>query len=390
MTRATTTPEPDRAALAAFLTSVRRASGLTWDQLARATTPSARALRRTASAAGLVPPEDNVIGFVRGCGYGEAEQRRARDLWRAARIEERGVLPRLKASRVEYVRNPGDLLDAAAAAYERDGAPPLRTVQERGGRSVLSVRAVRAIVLPVGKEREEVRRYRQLPGDVRQFEAFLRGCRVEEKELPAWLEAWHRVTGPPGSRDPVPAPARRGQAEDQAARAAACKISPRFEKLLKRLSAEEVETILTAGTAYLAAEEAQRNGSTLPAAVNGILALSLLGGNEGRLSSEELARFPAWTPHHRPAALPDSGVDIVYPAGDGRVMVAEVKRYGGPGRPDADVAPVPLPSGPGSGSQPSRACRLPVPDSPTAAGPRTQPGHALTARPAEVAQRRGG
>ena len=136
MTGATTAPPgPDRAALAAFLTSVRHTPGLTWDQLAQTTKLSVRTLRRTASDATRVPPEDNVIAFVHGCGYGKTEQRKALDLWRAARIEERGVLPRLNAPKVEYIRSQGELLDAAAAAYERDGAPPLRTGQNRGGSS---------------------------------------------------------------------------------------------------------------------------------------------------------------------------------------------------------------------------------------------------------------
>ncbi|MGW8955624.1 hypothetical protein [Streptomyces sp. NPDC055709] len=378
---------PARAALAAHLTGLLRGAGLTWAELAQATQLSVSTLQRTARSCAPVPPEGNVAAFVRGCGHGKEAEQEALCLWRRARIEQRGILAGLKHPEPAYVRNRGDLLAAAAAAYELAGAPPLRTVQERGGRTGA------AFLLPLAAAWRIVN-LRRLPGDVRQFEAFLRGCGVLGKAMPVWRAAWQSVTGRTDSEAAVLVSTRRAKAEDEAARTAAYKISPRFEKLLKRLSAEEVETVLTAGTAYLVTDQAQRNGTTVPAGREGVFALSLLSlasGDEGQMPSEELARFPAWTPtHHRPAALPDSGVDIVYPAGDGRVMVAEVKRYGGPGRPEPVVAPAPSPSGPGSGGQPSRACRLPVPDSPTAARLRAQPGHALTARPAEVAQRRGG
>ncbi|MET7718950.1 hypothetical protein [Streptomyces sp. NPDC005407] len=364
MTAATTTPPaPERAALAAYLTGMLRRAGLTWAELAQATQRSVSTLQRTARPAGAVPPEANVAVFVRGCGHGKEAEQEAFRLWRRARIEQRGILPGLDAPPLDYARNRGDLLAAAAVAYEKAGAPSLRAVQQRGGG------IGKAFVLPVTAAWRIVN-LRRLPGDVRQFEAFLRGCGVTQKALAGWREAWQRVTAaqPADGGTAATASVRRGRAEDKA-RVAASKISPQFERLLRSLSAEDVETVLTVGAAYLVAEESQRNGTTVPTDFDHVFRVSrevfgadrrLVRRHEGQLPPERfLEPSPGLPSGLGPPCGPPvdrsdrTGADIVYTAGAGQLTMIESKRYGdNGGRPDSDAAPAPLPSGPGSGGRP--------------------------------------
>ncbi|MGA4960517.1 hypothetical protein [Streptomyces lavendulocolor] len=283
-------PGPARAALADYLSTLRRRSGSTWDRLARITKLSEVTLRRTARVTGQVRPEESVIAFVAGCGGSGVEQDRALDLWRAARVEERKVLLRLKAPPLDAVRTAGDLRDAAAAAYERDGASPWKEVRKRAGRRpdgtlILSERTIRAIIVPPGVDPSSIQARRRLPGDLAQFEAFLRGCRVSEKELTLWRRTWQQVTSPPAGDHTRVASALSREAADQRARASACKISPPYEKLLRQLSREQVDALLAAGTAHIVVETARRAGISVPVGTEDLAAVL----RQASARSEDLA-----------------------------------------------------------------------------------------------------
>ncbi|MEU0029724.1 hypothetical protein [Streptomyces sp. NPDC006335] len=179
-----------RADLGGFLASLTWTyGGPAWSELSRRTGLSVSTLQRTARPFGPVPREENVIAYVKGITDDPRAVTDAIKLWRRARIEERGRLRALNAPAPAYVRNEADLLAALAAAYEKDGAPPLRTLQRRAGRAGTDV-----FVLPLANASRIVNRVR-LPVDQRQYEAFLTGCHIPEHALGPWREAWHRARG---------------------------------------------------------------------------------------------------------------------------------------------------------------------------------------------------
>lgn len=193
--RSSRPPARERIALGIFLHSLRWIhGGPGWAELARRTGLSVSTLQRTARRTGPVPREENVIAYVEGITDDPRAVTDVMRLWRRARIEERGRLHTLAAPAPAYVRNKADLLAALAAAYEKDGAPPLRTLQRRAGRAGDEV-----FVLPLANASRIVNRVR-LPTDQRQYEAFLTGCNIPHHALGPWREAWHRAhtaTRPP-------------------------------------------------------------------------------------------------------------------------------------------------------------------------------------------------
>ncbi|MEV6358134.1 hypothetical protein [Streptomyces hydrogenans] len=148
-----------------------------------------------------------MIAFTEAVTSGHAQSVvRARQLWRRARIEHRGILRGLRAPAVRYIRTEADLLAALAAAYEKAGAPPLRTLQQRAGK------AGTAPLLALNTAARIIKRT-HLPTSVKPFEAFLTGCGIGQRDRGPWLEAWARVrarsvdTLPPSRAllSPVPA-----------------------------------------------------------------------------------------------------------------------------------------------------------------------------------------
>ncbi|MEV8547648.1 hypothetical protein [Streptomyces sp. NPDC051572] len=180
-------PTRERIHLAQFLTAVHQIYGPNWAELSRRTSLSVSTLQRTARRSGPVPREENVITYLQGITDDPQAVTDAMGLWRRARAEERGRLRTLRAPAPAYVRNEADLLAALAAAYEKDGAPPLRTLQRRGGNAGGTVS-----VLPLANASRIINRI-CLPTDQRQYEAFLTGCNIPEHALDLWREAWHRA-----------------------------------------------------------------------------------------------------------------------------------------------------------------------------------------------------
>ncbi|MEU3830447.1 helix-turn-helix transcriptional regulator [Streptomyces sp. NPDC029080] len=123
---------PARGRLAEHLRGLRDAAGMTYETLARCTDLSPATLKRAASGA-VVPRRATVDAYVEGCG-GEPDAVRAADeLWRQARIEERGRLVQLRAPHPELIGDEGDLSRALEVVWEQAGAPSLRELKERSG-----------------------------------------------------------------------------------------------------------------------------------------------------------------------------------------------------------------------------------------------------------------
>ncbi|MEU9211210.1 hypothetical protein AB0D27_25525 [Streptomyces sp. NPDC048415] len=185
--RAGRPPTRARTALSVFLTQLHMLYGPSWAELSRRTGLSVSTLQRTARTSGPVPREENVITYVEAITDDPRAVTDAKRWWRRARIEERGRLRTLNAPAPAGVRNEADLLTALAAAYEKDGAPPLRTLQSRAGMA-----GDKVYVLPVTNASRMVNRER-LPTNQRQYEAFLTGCGIPEHALDPWRQAWHRA-----------------------------------------------------------------------------------------------------------------------------------------------------------------------------------------------------
>ncbi|WP_051842092.1 hypothetical protein [Streptomyces sp. NRRL F-5193] len=180
-----------RGELASFLRTHLRQGGWDWHHIAERTGLSVSTLRRTCCTTGPVPREENVVAFTEAVTSGHARSvAEARQLWRRARIEHRGILPGLRAPAVRYIRTEADLLAALAAAYERAGAPPLRTLQNHAGR------AGTVPLLALNTAARIIKRT-HLPTSVMPFEAFLTGCGVGQRDRGPWLEAWVRVREQP-------------------------------------------------------------------------------------------------------------------------------------------------------------------------------------------------
>ncbi|MFF0794726.1 hypothetical protein [Streptomyces spiralis] len=185
---------PRRAELLAYLNRLRQEAGLTFAGLAERTTAlggpapalSAATLKRAAGCL-TVPKETTVVAFVRGCDATAEQERRALQLWRRARAEERGILAALRPPAIGNIRTRADFAAALAAEYEKAGAPVLRTLQQRAG-TVGDV-----FVLPISTAWRIVHRGGH-PSDWNQCAAFLRGCGVTGRRILAdWQDAWQRV-----------------------------------------------------------------------------------------------------------------------------------------------------------------------------------------------------
>jgi hypothetical protein len=180
------------------LTWLKEDSGLTFDELAARTTVSASALKRAAGLHAAVAPEHVVTAFVRACGAGADQEPVVLKLWRAARAEQRGILATLHAPAVTAIRTGADLTAALAAAYERAGAPALRVLQERATTDDTDG----ALLLPRTSAWRITRREGR-PTTWTQCAAFLRGCGIHPRRMPAWHDAWTRTQNPtPAARRP--------------------------------------------------------------------------------------------------------------------------------------------------------------------------------------------
>lgn len=189
------TSAPHRGRLAQTLRRHRRTAGLTYAELAQRTGVSAATLKRAASGV-RVPKLVTAETIATACGGGPEAVREAAELWRLARIEERGRLKSLHAPRPNLISDAGDLSKALELAWEQAGAPTLREIRARSGNKH---------ALPVSSVARIVNR-QALPADPQQLQAFLRGCGIPDDKHTPWLNAWNKITSKPA---PATAPASR-------------------------------------------------------------------------------------------------------------------------------------------------------------------------------------
>jgi transcriptional regulator with XRE-family HTH domain len=181
---------PARGRLAVHLRGWRDSAGVTYETLARRTGLSPATLKRAASGA-VVPRRTTVEAYVGGCGGGQEAVRAADELWRQARVEERGRLVQLRAPRPELIGDEGDLSRALEVVWEQAGAPSLRELKNRSGDP---------LALPVSSAARIVSRD-AIPADEQQLRAFLAGCGIPPERHTPWLSAFEKIT----RRSPVTA-----------------------------------------------------------------------------------------------------------------------------------------------------------------------------------------
>ncbi|MER6288562.1 helix-turn-helix domain-containing protein [Streptomyces sviceus] len=174
---------PARGRLAEYLRSWRGSAGLTYEELAGRTGLSPATLKRAACGT-TVPKRITVEAYVDGCGGGQEAVRAADELWRQARVEERGRLPQLRAPRPELIGDEGDLSRALEVVFEQAGAPSLREIRERSGNP---------LALPVSSAARIVNRV-TIPADQQQLQAFLTGCGVPPERHAPWLAAFAKIS----------------------------------------------------------------------------------------------------------------------------------------------------------------------------------------------------
>ena len=174
---------PARGRLAVHLRGWRDAAGMTYETLARRTGLSPATLKRAASGA-VVPRRITVEAYVEGCGGEQEAVRAADELWRQARVEERGRLAQLRAPRPELIGDEGDLSRALEVVWEQAGAPSLREIKERSGYP---------LALPVSSAARIVNRD-AIPADEQQLRASLTGCGIPPERHTPWLSAFTKIT----------------------------------------------------------------------------------------------------------------------------------------------------------------------------------------------------
>ncbi|MGW0423874.1 helix-turn-helix domain-containing protein [Streptomyces sp. NPDC003015] len=174
---------PARGRLAEHLRSWRESAGMTYAELAGRTGLSPATLKRAACGT-TVPKRITVEAYVDGCGGGQEAVRAADELWRQARVEERGRLSQLRAPRPELIGDEGDLSRALEVVFEQAGAPSLREIRERSGNP---------LALPVSSAARIVNRD-TIPADQQQLQAFLTGCGVPPERHAPWLAAFAKIS----------------------------------------------------------------------------------------------------------------------------------------------------------------------------------------------------
>lgn len=169
--------------LAIWLREHRRTAHLTYLQLAELTTYSAATLSR-ATTGERVPRLPVVEAYAHGCGASVGE---AREMWRAARVEEQKLTrhPRslpVAVPRPDLVQEPSAFIGALQALYHKSGALPLAEMERRaGGQGRLPHSTLHRMVNGASMLRQS------------QLTAFLEVCGVPERDRPRWHRAWVRA-----------------------------------------------------------------------------------------------------------------------------------------------------------------------------------------------------
>ncbi|MFE2879195.1 RNA polymerase sigma factor [Streptomyces roseus] len=189
------------APLAEHLTSLRRGARLTQRDLAAAASVSRSAVQLAESGTSA-PGEAVLDAYLTTCRASEADRATAHLLRRHGRTVQRRRLPGLGAPALALIETRADLSAALAAAYERAGAPPLRTISR--------LAPGLPPVPPTSAWRMAGRR--GLPPTSAQLATFLTACRVGPAEQDLYQEAYRRVTADrrvrqipsPGNYQPEP------------------------------------------------------------------------------------------------------------------------------------------------------------------------------------------
>ncbi|PWJ02054.1 hypothetical protein DKG34_40840 [Streptomyces sp. NWU49] len=179
---------PARGRLAQYLRAQRESAGMTYQELAHHTGLSPATLKRAASGT-VVPKHTTVEAYVEGCGGTPAAVRDAGELWRHARIEERGRLAQLHAPRPELISDAADLSRALEVVWEQAGAPSLRDIRDRSGNP---------LALPVSSAARIVNRD-AVPADEQQLRAFLTGCGVPSEKHAVWTAVFAKISSAPSA-----------------------------------------------------------------------------------------------------------------------------------------------------------------------------------------------
>ncbi|MFD5588824.1 helix-turn-helix domain-containing protein [Streptomyces sp. NPDC127063] len=182
--------------LAEHLRAMRRAAGVTYDELAQRTNYSAAQLKRAASGAKL-PTSDVTRAYVQACAsYMDDDPRRsvleAGSLWMEAAAVLQGIAYEARRSTIvpkpQYVRDEADLSGALRDAWARASRPSMRVLESRSRGQVPRSTA------------HAICRGRTVPRDFRQFIAFLVACGITGAELRPWYGAWFKVFGMPSDQ----------------------------------------------------------------------------------------------------------------------------------------------------------------------------------------------
>jgi hypothetical protein len=247
-------------------------------------------------AAAATTATGSIVAYTRGGTTGQASRRA-------------GQHPRQPAQKTEdppgerpsgpgrQGRRPAELLDALAHLYESAGARPVRALTQRSGRSG------EGFVLPptiAWRMTTRIPASRRLPRSFRHYEAFLHACGVTEKAMPVWRSAWRRVTAP-SLMEATSIPLLRSRLPAEVLARRPVEISTQWGQVLFRLTAQELETVFTVGTAYLAVKQAQHSGTASPKAFERRFRATrdLLGVTGGRLTGQN-------TPRHHSDGQEDS------------------------------------------------------------------------------------
>ncbi|MFB6429169.1 helix-turn-helix domain-containing protein [Streptomyces microflavus] len=189
------TGPPHLESLALYLRAYRATAGVTYEEMSQHVDASPATLKRTAAGT-KVPRWDRVAQFQHAIREindvalykvdetlpGSPDSHRVREalhtLWTYARREERDTLE-IKKVAPETVGNPAELRYALWTLYETAGAPPLRTIQARGGELILPLSSLARIVSQEA-----------IPADDQQLIAFLNGV---GRTSPTWHGRWTKA-----------------------------------------------------------------------------------------------------------------------------------------------------------------------------------------------------
>ncbi|MHA4818218.1 helix-turn-helix transcriptional regulator [Streptomyces aculeolatus] len=325
------------ALLSTYLDELRCTAGLTFADLAGRTgalggpysAVSSATLKRAATCR-PVPKETTVVAFARGCGASDKEEHTVLELWRQARVEERGRLHQLQAPAVDNIRTPADLTAALAAVYELAGAPPLRILQQRAGTTPHPANSTgwrEVFRLPLATVFRIVNRQCRCP-TWEQCEAFLLGCGTSgERALGQWRQAWQLATmasrharnvGPDG-----PSTLQRHQvlkamvgtwvAPRNPRAALNVRLAPHWARALGRLNPDEIDIVLTAGLSHYLRGSARQNDAASDTRAAETQALLTTAGRPRPTPSKAIRRAVELIEEH--AAEPITMADIAEAVG---------------------------------------------------------------------------